>query len=52
MAEKPTVAFVLSLVGAILVIINGLIIAVLISVLGAWASLLVPGVGGLVIIIG
>jgi hypothetical protein len=50
MAEKPTAAFVLSLIGAILILIDGLLIAIAFSMLGGLSfmidsSLMMPGLG-------
>ncbi|NWG08803.1 MAG: hypothetical protein HXX80_00565 [Nitrososphaerales archaeon] len=42
MAEKPTAAFVLSLIGAILILIDGLWIAIAFSILGG-LSFMMPG---------
>lgn len=52
MAEKPTAAFILSLIGAVLILIQGLIIAVFASIIGAAIGIFHPMFGGLVIIIG
>ena len=54
MGEKPTAAFALSLVGAILMILGGLAYAILASIAGGFISI-VPGMewlGGLLIIMG
>ncbi|MGQ9718806.1 MAG: DUF6114 domain-containing protein [Nitrososphaerales archaeon] len=50
MAEKPTAAFVLSLIGAILILIDGLLIAIAFSMLGGLSfiidsSFMMPGLG-------
>jgi hypothetical protein len=53
MTEKPTAAFVLSLIGAILILVNGLWVAVVFSTIGGIAFML-PGfesLGGLFLII-
>lgn len=52
--EKPTAAFVLSLIGGIFILINGILMAVIATIGGAVLSL-IPGlgfVGGIVIAIG
>ncbi|MEM3383061.1 MAG: hypothetical protein QXL52_04540 [Nitrososphaerales archaeon] len=54
MAEKPTAAFILSLIGAILIILDGLWVAIAFSILGG-ISFMLPGLellGGLFLIIG
>ncbi len=54
MGEKPTAAFVLSLVGGILIIIGGLVAAIISAVIGG-AFGLIPGLewlGGLIIVLG
>jgi len=48
MAEKPTAAFVLSLIGAIFILINSIIIAIA----GAFIALFLPGIGAAIAIIG
>jgi hypothetical protein len=53
MAEKPTAAFILSLIGAILILIDGLWVAVAFSILGGLGFML-PGfewIGGLFLIV-
>jgi hypothetical protein len=53
MAEKPTAAFVLSLLGAIFIIIGGLVYAVIFSIIGGVFDFIgLGGLGGLVTIIG
>lgn len=53
MAEKPTAAFILSLIGAILILIDGLWVAVAFSIIGG-IGLMLPGLewfGGMFLII-
>lgn len=45
-SEKPTAAFVLSLLGGIFIMIAGLIVAVATAIIGVLAWALIPGVGG------
>jgi len=53
MAEKPTAAFVLSLLGAIFIIIGGLVYAVIFSIIGGIFDVFgFGGLGGLFTIIG
>ena len=53
MAEKPTAAFVLSLLGAIFIIIGGLIYAVIFSIIGGVLDFFgFGGLGGAIIILG
>lgn len=52
MAEKPTAAFILSLIGAILILIEGLVISVFVSIIGAAVGIFHHMFGGLVIVIG
>lgn len=54
MAEKPTAAFVLSLIGGVFILINGILMA-LIAFVGGTALSLIPGlgfIGGIVIAVG
>ncbi len=59
MAEKPTAAFILSLIGAALIILNALILAffttlvgVAISVFGRTLGMVLPRLGSLVFLVG
>lgn len=52
MSEKPTAAFVLSLIGAILILINGLVVAALFTTGGALVGIILPGVGAMMIALG
>jgi len=53
MGEKPTAAFVLSLLGAIFIIIGGLIYAVVFSIIGSVFDLFgFGGLGGIITIMG
>lgn len=54
MGEKPTAAFALSLVGAIFMILGGLVSAILASIFGGFISIVpsIGWIGGLMIIMG
>jgi hypothetical protein len=52
LGEKPTAAFVLSLIGAIFILINGLVVAAMFAAGGAIVGILLPGLGAMMIILG
>lgn len=52
LGEKPTAAFVLSLIGAIFILINGLLVATMFAAGGALVGILLPGLGAMMIILG
>lgn len=56
MSEKPTAAFVLSLIGGIFIMLAGIVVAAVAAILGATTWALIPGIGatigGLVIALG
>lgn len=54
MPEKPTAAFILSLLGAIFIIIGGLVYAIIFSIIGSIVSFIpgMEGLGGTIAILG
>lgn len=46
MSEKPTAAYVLSVIGGVLILLSGLAVAVVFGILGAVVSI-IPGAGGI-----
>lgn len=52
MGEKPTAAFVLSLIGAIFILINGLAVAAMFAAGGALVGIFLPGLGAMMMILG
>jgi hypothetical protein len=52
LGEKPTAAFVLSLIGAIFILINGLVVAAMFAAGGALVGILLPGLGAMMIVLG